>query len=127
MEYTREQMLEHKKYVEKVFSKYWTNVEVEQCVPENPQFENEPAFIVYINNTEWFSVIYLGPPEDKINQYIGIDYSWIIRCSKIFYSLQEMVKVPKYEDLEKGIEQLMEKVKDQADKFFKVYNEFFDK
>ena len=99
MEYTREQMLEHKKYVEKVFSKYWTNVEVEQCVPENPQFENEPAFIVYINNTEWFSVIYLGPPEDKINQYIGIDYSWIIRCSKIFYSLQEMVKVPKYEDL----------------------------
>lgn len=127
MEYTREQMLEHKKYVEKVFSKYWTNVEVEQCVPENPQFENEPSFIVYINNAEWFSVIYLGSPEDKINKYIGIDYSWIIRCSKIFYSLQEMVKVPKYEDLEKGIKQLMEKVKDQADKFFKVYNEFFDK
>ena len=43
MDYTREQMIEHKKYVEKVFSKYWTNVEVEQCVPDNPQFENTPA------------------------------------------------------------------------------------
>ena len=56
MEYTREQMLEHKKYVEKVFSKYWTNVEVEQCVPENSQYENEPSFIVYINNTRLISI-----------------------------------------------------------------------
>ena len=127
MDYTREQMLEHKKYVEKVFSKYWADVEVEQHVPENPQFENEPAFIVCINNTEWFSVIYLGPPEDKINKYIGIDYAWIISCRKIFYYSQETVTAQNYEDLEKGIAQLMEKVKDNVNEFFKVYNEFFDK
>ena len=126
MEYTREQMLEHKKYVEKVFSKYWTNVEVEQCVPDNPQFENAPAFVVCIDNSEWFSVVYLGSPEDEFNRKIGLEYSWVISCSKIFY-FQESVTVKNYEDLEKGIAQLMGKVKDNVNEFFKVYNEFFDK
>ena len=126
MDYTREQMLEHKKYVEKVFSKYWTNVEVEQCVPDNPQFENNPAFVVCIDNSEWFSVVYLGSPEDEFNRKIGLEYSWVISCSKIFY-FQESVTVKNYEDLEKGIAQLMGKVKDNVNEFFKVYNEFFDK
>ena len=127
MDYTREQMLEHKKYVEKVFSKCWTNVEVEQSVPDNPQFENAPAFIVCIDNVEWFSVVYLGSPEDEFNKKVGLECSWVISCTQTFCSSQETVTVPNYEDLGKGIEQLMEKVKDQADKFFKVYNEFFDK
>lgn len=127
MDCTREQMIEHKKYVEKVFSKYWANVEVEQCVPSNHQFENAPSFIVCINNSEWFYVVYLGSPEDELNKKIGLEDSWLIGCTKIFYSSQETVTVPNYEDLGKGIEQLMDKVKDQADKFFKVYNEFFDK
>ena len=126
MDYTREQMIEHKKYVEKVFSKYWANVEVEQCVPENPQFENTPAFVVCIDNSEWFSVVYLGSPEDEFNRKIGLEYSWVISCSKIFY-FQESVTVKNYEDLEKGIAQLMSKVKDNVNEFFKVYNEFFDK
>ena len=126
MYYTREQMIEHKKYVEKVFSKHWTNVEVEQCVPDNPQFENEPSFAVCIDNSEWFSVIYLGSPEDEFNKYIGLEYSWVISCAKIFY-FQETVTVKNYEDLEKGIAQLMDKVKDNVNEFFKVYNEFFDK
>lgn len=127
MDCTREQMLEHKKYIEKVFSKYWANVEVEQHVPSNPQFEISPVFVVYINNVEWFSVVYLGSPKDEFNQRIGLEYSWLIGCTKIFYSSQETVTVPNYEDLGKGIEQLMDKVKDQVNEFFKVYDEFFDK
>ena len=67
-----------------------------------------------------------GVVEDEFNKYIGLEYSWVISCAKIFY-FQESVTVKNYEDLEKGIAQLMDKVKDNVNEFFKVYNEFFDK